>query len=61
MEQHVISGSYFTLSTCRNVVLLIEFQQRDILKELSKIGMKCINVYEVLTKTNTNYALCVKS
>jgi FkbM family methyltransferase len=59
-EPYVISGAALTISMCKNIVLLIEVEHQDVIKNLVSLGMKCTHLQEFLTRSNTNYVICAK-
>jgi FkbM family methyltransferase len=59
-EPYVVSGAALTISTCKNIVVLIEVWHQDVIKKLISLGMKCAHLQEFLTRSNTNYVICVK-
>ena len=59
-EPYVVSGAALTISTCRNIELLIEVRHQDVIKNLASLGVKYTYLQEFLTGSNTNYVICAK-
>ena len=59
-EPYVVSGAALTISTCKNIALLIEVWHQDVIKNLVSLGMKCTHLQEFLTRSNTNCVICAK-
>jgi FkbM family methyltransferase len=60
-EPYVVSGATLTISTCKNIVLLIEVWHRDVIENLISLRMKCLHLQEFLTRSNNSYVICVKT